>query len=448
VITAIRKNAPNFLAIVGLAILAAGVAGYILANQRVRFPWESKTFTLKAEFSTAQAVTPGQGQTVRVSGVRIGDISAVKLVNGRGVVTMTVDPEFKGLIHIDAHALLRPKTGLKDMFVELQPGSRSAPLAKPGWTIPVANTLPDVNPDEIYGALDADTRDYLHLLVDGAGQGLKGRGSDLREVLARFEPTHRDLARFATQVASRRENLRRLIHNLNVLNAELASKGPQLTELVGQASRVFHSFADAQSGISRAVGDLPGALRQTTDTLGRVQRFADVLRPATNDLIPAAHAIDRANHATRPFAIEATPIIRTQIRPFIRAARPLVRNLRPAAADLATATPYLTRTITVINHFFNLLGYNQNGREDPSNAARNEGYLYWLAWAGHNGINLFSTADANGNFRPIALNGTCTTLKATVDSNAQTLGIPNPDVVGLIQGLTGVLTDPAVCGNK
>ena len=63
-----------------------------------------------------------------------------------------------------------------------------------GWTLPVGNTLPDVNPDEILASLDADTRDYLTLLVDGAGQGLKGRGDDLREVFRRFEPTHRDLA--------------------------------------------------------------------------------------------------------------------------------------------------------------------------------------------------------------------------------------------------------------
>jgi ABC-type transporter Mla subunit MlaD len=40
----------------------------------MRFPWEGKPFQLQAAFSTAQAVTPGQGQTVRVSGVRVGDV--------------------------------------------------------------------------------------------------------------------------------------------------------------------------------------------------------------------------------------------------------------------------------------------------------------------------------------------------------------------------------------
>src|SRR5439155_13134592 len=281
---AIRKHAGDFFLIVGLVAAAAGCGAYILAHQRLRFPWESKPLTLKASFATAQAVTPGQGQTVRVSGVRIGDIARVDLKDGRGIVTMDVDPEYAGMIHTDASALLRPKTGLKDMFLELQPGTSRAPVVKDGFTIPIANTLPDINPDEFYGALDRDTRDYLKLLVDGAGQGLKGRGGDLRDLLRRFEPTHRDLARFATAVNERRENLRRLIHNLNVLNGELAGKSTDLTELVDTSSHVFRAFAREQGGITRAVDLLPGALRQTTSTLGKVETFARILGPATRDL--------------------------------------------------------------------------------------------------------------------------------------------------------------------
>src|SRR3954467_8847158 len=206
--TAIRKGAKNFIFIMVLVAVAAGCAAYILSNQRMRFPWEATPYTLNASFSTAQSVTPGQGQTVRIAGVRVGDIAKVTLKDGRGIVTMDVDPEFRDVIHTDASALLRPKTGLKDMFVDLEPGSKSAPLAKSGFNIPIANTLPDINPDEVYGALDADTRDYLHLLVDGAGRGLDGQGSNLRELLRRFEPTHRDIAEFTTKVAERRRNLK------------------------------------------------------------------------------------------------------------------------------------------------------------------------------------------------------------------------------------------------
>ncbi|MDX6536061.1 MAG: phospholipid/cholesterol/gamma-HCH transport system substrate-binding protein, partial [Gaiellales bacterium] len=333
---AIRKHARDFGAVIGLAIIAAGVGGYVLANQRFRFPiFDEKPFKLKAAFSTAQAVTPGQGQTVRVSGVRIGDIAKVDLKNGLAVVTMDIDRKFSDLVHTDAKALLRPKTGLKDMFVDLQPGTNSTPVAKENFTVPVSNTLPDVNPDEIYSALDGDTRDYLRLLVNGAGNGLKGRGSDLREVFRRFEPTHRDLALVTGKLAQRHENLRRLIHNLNVLNTELASKGPELAQLIDSSSAVFRAFASEQKNVSSTVRELPSALKQTTKTLGKVQTFAQVLKPTAEALRPAARDLDNANAAVTPLAKEAAPIVRDQIRPFVRQARPVVRSLKPASENLA-----------------------------------------------------------------------------------------------------------------
>jgi phospholipid/cholesterol/gamma-HCH transport system substrate-binding protein len=412
--SAIKKHLPDFAAVVGLFIVAAIVGGYILANQRLRFPFlEEKPYTLRAELETAQAVTPGQGQTVRVYGVEVGAIGKVELDDGRAYVNMDIEPKYKDLIHTDATALLRPKTGLKDMFLEVDPGGgQGSKVAPRGYTIRVQNTLPDVNPDEILSSLDADTRDYLQLLISDGGRGLDKRGYDLREVFRRFEPTHRDIAAVTSAVAERRANLRRLITSLNQLNGELASKDDELASLVDSSATVFRAFATEDSNVSATVGELPGALRQTTETLQRVQSFADVLGPAATRLRPVARSITPANEAVRPFAKEATPIIATQIRPFVREARPLVRELRPTSSRLAAATPDLTRSFDVLNNLFNMIGFNPNGREDASNAARQEGYLFSIAWAGHQAVNLFATADVHGSFRPTTVGGTCNTLKS------------------------------------
>ncbi len=406
--TAIRKHVRDFAAIIGLGVVALAVATYVLANQRVRFPIVQKPqFHLKAEFSTAQAVTPGQGQTIRVSGVKIGDIAKTQLKDGKAIVSFNIDPEYKDIVHTDATALLRPKTGLKDMFVELSPGSHRAPVAKENWSIPIQNTLPDINPDEIYQFLDADTRDYLKLLIGGAGQGLRGRGHDLQDVFRRFEPTHRDLAKVTTAVAFRRTNLKRLINRLNLLNTELAGKSDQLAELVDTSAAVFRAFASEDRNVSKTVADLPGTLKETTRTLGKVETFAGILGTASERLRPAVRSLDKANHAVIPFAKEAAPIVRTQIRPFVREARPLVRQLKPASQTLSVSTPDLTRSFTVLNHLFNMLGFNPNGTEDPSKPGRDEGFLFWLAWLNHNGGALFATADANGPFRPVTFSSTC-----------------------------------------
>jgi phospholipid/cholesterol/gamma-HCH transport system substrate-binding protein len=436
-VTAIRKHAKEFGAIVVLAVIACAVAFYILSNERFRFPWEEEPLHLNATLSTAQAVTPGQGQTIRVSGVKVGDIGAVKLENGKAIVRMDIDPEYKTLIHTDATALLRPKTGLKDMFIEVNPGSHSAPVAKGGFAIPVQNTLPDVNPDEIYGALDSDTRSYLQLLVDGAGQGLNKRGGDLREVFRRFEPTHRDLARVTEQVATRQQNLRRLISSLRVLNGELANKGQDLSQLIDSSSAVFRAFASENTSISQAIQLFPPALRQTTSTLGQVTTFANVLRPAANHLRPAVVALNKANHAVTPFAKETTPLLRNDIRPFVVQARPLVRNLRPAAANLASATPDLTGTFVVLNHLFNMIGYDpSNGNSAPFDGSQQRSYLFWIAWVDHLANNLFSTADANGPYRPVLFGGTCQSL----DSIANAFGAPS----GLTDTMRLALSLPAL----
>jgi phospholipid/cholesterol/gamma-HCH transport system substrate-binding protein len=433
----LKANISNIVAIIVLLVLATGVSAYILNHERLRFPLiQKKPFTLYAEFQTGQAVTAGQGQTIQISGVRIGDIGSVKLRGGRAIVQMQLDPEYKGIVHTDANALLRPKTGLKDMFIDLDPGSNSAPKAGAGWTIPIRSTLPDVNPDEILGSLDSDTRDYLKLLLQGARVGLEGQGATLRDVLARFEPTHRDLARFNGAVALRRENLRHLIGSLRKLNETLAKEPDELAGLVDSSAAVLREFASEHNAISSAVDELPGTLKQTTSTLGKVEDFATVLAPAAEHLRPAARALDDANDAIIPFAREIAPRLRDDIRPFVREARPLVRQLSPAALRLMKATPDLRRTFIRLNHLFNMLGYNPNGAEPPSvGSGRQEGYLFWVAWLDHVGIQLFSDADAHGTFRPTGVGGTCSTLKQLVADRPE---------FEFLQGLTPVLVD--ACG--
>ena len=434
---AIRDHARDFVAIIALVTVSLGVVGYILSQQRFRFPViEEGPKRVKAEFSTAQAVIPGQGQTVRVSGLKVGDVGSVKLVEGRAVVTFEILPKYKNLIREDATALLRPKTALKDMFIEVEPGDGR--VASEGYVLPVENTMPDVNPDEVLSALDADTRDYLKLLVQGAGQGLKGRGDELAELFRRFEPTHRDLARVTEKVAERRQNLRRLVTSLNRLNGALAEKDDDLAQLVDTSATTFRAFASQDTNITAAVEELPSALRETTQTLGKVETFANILRPALTRLSPAVRRIDEANEALRPLALEATPKIRDEVRPFVRESRPLVRSLRPAARSLADSTPDLTRSFVVLNNLFNMLGFNENGREGPGVASRQEGYLFWLAWLGHNGGAVFSTADATGIFRPVAIQATCSTLKQTLNEEPE---------LEFLQGLTGALFDPRICAS-
>src|SRR3954470_16910668 len=199
---AIKKNWTDFAALIVMFLASIVVSLYILGEQRFRFPLvQERPMKLSMDFESGRAVIPGQGQTVRVAGWRIGDVQEVQLIDGRARVTVGIDPQYTTLVHKDAKALLRPRTGLKDMFIELDPGSKDAPLMKENEVIPVENTAPDVDPDEVLSMLDRDTRAYLQLLLIGGGKGLQGRSSDLRGVYKNLGPVHRDLARLNSAVA-------------------------------------------------------------------------------------------------------------------------------------------------------------------------------------------------------------------------------------------------------
>ena len=437
---AITTHLKDFVAIIALTSVALFVAYYILQNQRLRIPYlEPAPFELKAEMQTGQAITPGQGQTVRIAGIRIGDIAKSELKNGRAIVTLHLDEEYRDVVRENATALLRPRTGLKDMFLELNPGTKDAPLAKEGFMLPVANTLPDVNPDEILAQLDADTRDYVRLLLDGAGEGLRDNGDDLEEVLRRFEPTYRDLAAVNTEVVKRRAELRKLINSLQRLNMTLGRKDDDLAQLVQAANRVFRAIASERSNVSDTVSELPSTLKQATTTLRKVEELANVLGPAADAFRPAVVALRDANRRTRPFALDAAPRLQNDIRPFVRELRPLVTDLAPAVDNLADSEPGLRRVFRVINHFYNMLAFNPNGREGPEVKDREEGYLFHTGWLTHQVNNLFRSQDAHGPGRPVTYGGTCAIIENTIGAQEE---------LEALLGLTGALTDPLVCGGQ
>jgi phospholipid/cholesterol/gamma-HCH transport system substrate-binding protein len=411
----IRKNLGPFLAIVGLIGIAVVVGGYILSQQRLRFPFvEAKPVRINVELDNAQAVTPGQGQTAQVAGVQIGTIAVVELKGGRAVVGLDIKPQYADLIHRDARALLRPRTGLKDMYVQIFPGTEGAPV-KEGFTIPIQSSLTDVDLDEILSELDARTRDYVTLLANGAGEGLHRRGTDLADVLAHYGPTVRDLGRVDHAVAQERIALRRLVTSLAQVNGRLARKPQDLSRLVSTGATTLRAFASEDDNLRGAVSELAPTLQQATRALGAVAPFATELGPTTRALLPAVRELENVNAQVSPFAREATPIVQKQIRPFTRRAQPLVRDLGPAARGLARAVPEVDRNAKVLNDFVNMLGHNPRGREAPDKPGREEGYLFWLSWLSHQTTNLQSIDDANGPMRPILLSGTCTTLTSLVN---------------------------------
>jgi phospholipid/cholesterol/gamma-HCH transport system substrate-binding protein len=405
---AIKKHLRDFLAILVLLVVGVGVAAYITSYQRLYLPaWVpgvgTDFYELDAEFQTAQAVVPGQGQTVDIAGVPVGEIGKVDLRNGVAIVRMKIRKKYAP-VYRDASLLLRPKTGLKDMIIEMDPGTKQAGEFKEGETIPVTQTSPDVNLDEILGALDGDTRAYLAILINSGGEAFSkpGYSADLRETFKRFEPTSRDVKAITGQLSERRGHLRRVIHNFRLLTEELGARDTQLAQLVDSSNANFQALAQQDQNLRATLRELPPTLQQAETTLGKTTTLADQLGPTMQALRPTARELGPALRATRPFLRQTTPIIRDQLRPFARSARPAVRELRTMARRLEPVTPRLTRTFEVLNALFNTLAYNPPGKE--------EGYLFWASWVNHAGASIFQTQDAHGPIRRGVVISSCDSL--------------------------------------
>ena len=153
-------------------------------------------------------MTPGQGQAVDIAGIQIGKVTSVDLEDGHAVVGMDIEPKYMELIHPDASFLLRPKTNLNDMIVEIEPGTGKGHI-EDGAHFTLAQTEPNTNLDAFLATLDADTRQYIQLLVAGGAQGIGGRGKQLSNALRRFQPFVHYTAKLNKAVAARHVALAR-----------------------------------------------------------------------------------------------------------------------------------------------------------------------------------------------------------------------------------------------
>jgi phospholipid/cholesterol/gamma-HCH transport system substrate-binding protein len=259
--------------------------------------------------------------------------------------------------------------------------------------------------------------------------------ADLSGTFKRFAPLARDTRTFASLLSTRRQNIQRAIHNLNLVAGSLGSVDSQLASLIRSSNTNFSAIASQDTNLRTALSLLPPTLQQTSQTLGKVQAFANASGPALQSLLPFARALGPALAASRPLFRDTTPVVQNQLRPFSVAVQPLARILSPGATALARAVPPLSKSFAVLNALFNTLAYQPRGSE--------QGYLFWGAWLSHIAASLTATQDAHGPIVRGLFTGTCAELaffEFQLQPNSIPLGVLidllNPPAVSKLPGVT------------
>ncbi len=399
----IRRYGRSFLILLALVVIGTAAGFYILLQQRLPNPFQS-FYQVNAEFSSATAVVPGLGEPVNVAGVHVGEITGTSLRNGRGVIHMEIDPSKMKQVYRDAEADLVPNTPLKDMQVNIFPGSARAGALPNGGTIPVGQTTVPVDSDEVLDSLDADTRSWFTSLVTELNDGTSGRGQDLKRLLTNLGPTSAQLRQVGDLLAARRQALAQIVHNLGVLSRATSVKDAQLQTAVQAGSATINALGSQNVALRQAITRLPGTLATARTTLSHVTTLANVLGPTATALVPTARRLPTTLRDARTLFQGAALLPLKEIPPFVKAVVPLAKQLPPLATDLKQAVPALVKSFKVLAYVTNEVTYNPGGK--------NPGFLYWLAWFAHNSDSFISNSDANGPVWRSLLLSSCTSLKS------------------------------------
>ena len=392
----------NYVVIIVLVAVAAIIASlYILSQERLAAPW-AKSYEVKAEFDDLTGVAPGLGLTVNVAGVHVGQISGVRSAGGRAIATLRIDPNELPHVYRNARATLVPNTPLKDMRIDLSPGTRRAGVLPQDAVIASARTTTPVDFDELLAALDKDTRTYFGSLIADLDVGTRGRGRDLRAMMRSLGPTSEQLRQITSLIAGRRNDLRQLVHRLAILTSAAGNHQRDLSVLIPATNRTLGALASQDQALRTTLARLPGTLNLTSGVLSRSRRLTRELGPTLRALTPTAQRLPATLRDSRVVFKGGTLLPLHELRQFIDAAQPLVGLVPPTVKDMSAQIPPLSDAFRTINYTTNEMAWNPGGK--------NQGFLYWLAWFSHNANSVFSTADANGGvIRGLAM-GSCSSL--------------------------------------
>lgn len=368
----------------GLGIAAAV---FILANQRFPNPLRD-TYVVRAKLTEANGIVGGIGQPVNVAGVRVG--SVVKTSHdrdGNAVIELEIHRDDLRHVYRDARVAIEPITPLKDMQVNLDPGTPRAAELPDGGLVGLRHTTVPVPLDTLLGGLDVDTRQFLATLISSVADGTRDRAPDLRRALRSFGPTTHQVGEITKALEGRRSEIARLVHNLGIVT-NAAADDRQLATLVREGERTLSAIASQEAPLRDAITRLPGTLDQAHSTLARTARFAEQLTPTLNALDPSTRRLASTLRQLRPFTTDATKALQRDVRPLVRSAVPAVDAVGTATKSLTGAMPQLFDGVQGLRYLLNALAYNPPGKD--------EGGLFWASWFAHNFNSVFGLGEAHG----------------------------------------------------
>jgi phospholipid/cholesterol/gamma-HCH transport system substrate-binding protein len=334
---------------VGLVVLVVVVIGlYFGFAKQVPF---SHGFRVKAVFESSNSIRTNS--PVRVAGVNVGKVTGVEGKPGTDAAVVTMEIDKKGLpIHKDATMKIRPRIFLEgNFFVDVRPGTPSAPTIDDGDTIPLTQTATPVQLDQVLSILQSDTRASLRKTLDGLGTGLSYKPTRAEDSEA--DPIARGQSAGESLNDAIQYGERSLKGTAVVADALLGSQQHDLSRLIDGLSRTAEGLGRNEDQLKSLITNFNTTVAATASQASNLRASIRVLGPTLQNLDRALDSLNAAFPNTRAFAreilpgVKETPATIDAAFPWIAQTRQLLgpAELQGVAKELSPATRDLAKVI-------------------------------------------------------------------------------------------------------
>jgi phospholipid/cholesterol/gamma-HCH transport system substrate-binding protein len=299
-------RSPWRLPVLVLLLLATAAVLYLVTR--------SSSFTYRFDFIDAGQLV--DGDLVRIGGTPAGTIQSIRLTpNGQAELTVSLDSSF-GPLREGTTATIRAQSlvGVASRYIDVSPGPSFEPAIPDGGVLPASKTSGIVDVDELFNALNANTRQGLRRLIHGFAQWYAGKSAQANLSAQYFPPALQAYSRLFAQIDADTPTLDEFIDRTSSALGAIDVHSAQLTDLVSQSRVTAEALASEDRALSQALVDLPGALSKGSATFRRLRSST---LPALAQLV----------NATRPVTAPLRPFL-PQLQSVLNEAVPTVTELR------------------------------------------------------------------------------------------------------------------------
>ena len=248
------------LGIVSLVLLLITVSIVVVFGQ-MRF---NRTNSYSAEFSNGSGLK--DGQFVRASGVEIGKVKKVRLVDGGRRVRVDFDVDRSIPLYQSTTAQIRYLDLFADRYLELKRGEGEGAdrVLPPGGFIPLSRTSPALDLDALIGgfkplfrALDPEK---VNTIASAIITVFQGQGGTINDILDQT-------AQLTAHIAERDQAIGEVVKNLNIVLDTTVRHRKEFDQTVDNFERLITGLKNHADPLAAGVANISNAAGTVADLL-------------------------------------------------------------------------------------------------------------------------------------------------------------------------------------